>query len=143
MHGKPHLVCDAGNKSIGSCLNQFDPNTQAWQPLTFYSKSLNSSQQRYSTYDRELLALFLSVRHFSDVLLGRDVTLVTDHKPLIFAMTKMSSTMSPRQICQLNYIPQFCKHIKFIPGIHNQVADSLPRLEINSLQDPNIKIDFI
>ena len=142
MHGKLHLVCDASEKAIGSCLNQFDPETQTWRPLAYYSKALSSSQRRYSTYDRELLALFLSVRHFCDLLLGRDVTLVTDHKPLTFAMEKVSPTMSPRQIRQLNYISQFCKSIIYIPGIHNQVADSLSRLEINYIQDPDFQIDF-
>ena len=142
MHGKLHLVCDASEKAIGSCLNQFDPETQIGRPLAYYSKALSSSQRLYSTYDRELLALFLSVRHFCDLLLGRDVTLVTDHKPLTFAMEKVSPTMSPRQIRQLNYILQFCKSIKYIPGIHNQVADSLSRLEINYIQDPDFQIDF-
>ena len=142
MHGKLHLVCGASEKAIGSCLNQFDPETQTWRPLAYYSKALSSSQRRYSTYDRELLALFLSVHHFCDLLLSRDVTLVNDHKPLTFAMEKVSPTMSPRQIRQLNYISQFCKSIKYIPGIHNQVADSLSRLEINYIQDPDFQIDF-
>ena len=142
MYGKLHLVCDASDKAIGSSLNQFDPELKLWKPLAFYSKALSRSQQRYSTYDRELLALFLSVKHFADLLLGRDVTLITDHKPLTFAMEKISSTMSPRQIRQLNYISQYCKGIKHIPGIHNQVADSLSRIEINFIQDPDLSIDF-
>ena len=141
-HGKLHLVCDASDKAVGSVLNQYDPNLKSWKPLAFFSKALSPCQRRYSTYDRELLALFLSVRHFADLLLGRDVTLVTDHKPLTFAMEKISKTMSPRQIRQLNYISQYCKNIKHIPGIHNQVADSLSRLEINFIQDPNLSIDF-
>ena len=82
------------------------------------------------------------MRHFCDLLLGRDVTLVTDHKPLTFAMEKVSPTMSPRQIRQLNYISHICKTIKYVPGIHNQVADSLSHLEINYIQDPDFQIDF-
>ena len=78
-------------------------------------------------------------RHCYDLLLGRDVTLITDHKHLTFALEKLSPTMSPRQI---NYILQFCKTIKYITGIHNQVADSLSRLEINYIQDPDFQIDF-
>ena len=53
-------------------------------------------------------------RHFCDLLLGRDVTLVTNHKHLTFALEKLSPNMSPRQI---NYISQFCKTIKYIPGL--------------------------
>ena len=103
MHGKLHLACDASEKAIGSCLNQFDPETKTWRPLAYYSKALSSSQRQYSTYDRELLALFLSVRHFCDLLLGRDVTLVTDHKPLTFAMEKVSPA---------NYVPSANTPIK-------------------------------
>ena len=68
--------------------------------------------------------------------------MVTDHKPLTFAIRKISSTMSPRQICQLNYISQYCINIKHIPGIHNQVTDSLSHIEMNFIQDLNLSIDF-
>ena len=43
--------------------------------------------------------MFLSVGHFLDLFLGQDVFLITVYKPLKFAMTNMSSTMSRRQIC--------------------------------------------
>ena len=57
-HGKLHLVCDASDKAVGSVLNQYDPDLNSWKPLAFFSKPLSPSQRRYSTYDRELLALF-------------------------------------------------------------------------------------
>jgi hypothetical protein len=30
----------------------------AWQPLAFFSRKLNPTQQKYSAYDRELLAIY-------------------------------------------------------------------------------------
>ena len=77
-----------------------------------------------------------------DLLLGRDVTLITAHKPLAFAMTKMSLTMSGRQNRQLNYISQFCQSFTHIAEIAlhlhriytHVVADTLSCLEVNALQ---------
>jgi hypothetical protein len=41
-----------------------------WQPLAFYSKKLSGAGTRYSTFDRELLAAFIAVRHFRFLLEG-------------------------------------------------------------------------
>jgi cleavage and polyadenylation specificity factor subunit 1 len=43
---------------------------------------------RYSTFDRELLTAFSAVKHFLFFLEGRPFTLFTDHKPLVFAISK-------------------------------------------------------
>ncbi len=39
-----------------------------WQPLSFFSKRLSSAERNYSTYDRELLAINASIKHFQDLL---------------------------------------------------------------------------
>jgi hypothetical protein len=48
------LVTDASTTAIGAVLQQHVHN--AWQPLAFFSKKLNTTKQKYSAYDRELLA---------------------------------------------------------------------------------------
>ena len=65
---------------------------------------------------------------------GRDVTLITVHKLLRFAITKLPSTMFRRQIRQLNYISQFCQKFTRIAEIHNLVADTLSGFEVNARQ---------
>jgi hypothetical protein len=50
-----------------------------WQPLAFFSKKLNPAQQKYSAYDRELLAIYEAVRHFRYMLEARQFTILTDH----------------------------------------------------------------
>ena len=82
------------------------------------------------------------MRHFRNLSLSRDVTLVTDHKPLTFAMEKILPAMFPWQIGQLNYVSQVCKTLKYISGTYNQVADFLSRLEINYIEDLNFQIDI-
>jgi len=60
----------------------------SWQPLAFFSRQLRKPECKYSVFDRELLALFLAVRHFRYYLEGRPFVIFTDHKPLTFAFSK-------------------------------------------------------
>jgi hypothetical protein len=82
------LAVDASDTHVGGVLQQLQG--RAWQPLAFFSKKLCPTQARYSTFDRELLAAFLAVRHFRFLLEGRRFRLLTDHKPLVAAMSRVS-----------------------------------------------------
>lgn len=56
------LMTDASDIAVGAVLQQRVNN--AWVPLGFYSQKFTPTEKRYSTYDRELLAIYKSVRHF-------------------------------------------------------------------------------
>jgi hypothetical protein len=90
---------------------------------------LDATQQRYSTYDRELLAAYLSIRYFRHMLEGREFVLFTDHKPLTFAFKQKSEKASPRQLRHLDYIGQFTTNVQHISGKANIVADTLSRIQ--------------
>ena len=68
-------MVDASISTIGGVLQQvIDGHAK---PLAFFSKALNSAQVNYSVFDRELLAMYLSLRHFRYFLEGRTFTLFT------------------------------------------------------------------
>lgn len=119
------LVTDASDLGMGATLEQFLNNS--WQALAFYSKKFNSPQSKYSTYDRELTAMYEAVKYFRYFLEGHNFKIVTDHKPLIFAFQKNSEKASPRQQRQLSFLSQFATEIEYLPGIDNVVADALSR----------------
>jgi hypothetical protein len=73
------LVTDASKSAKGAVLQQRVKN--AWFPLTFFSKKLNRTQQKYSAYDSDLRAIYGSVKHFSHKLEARHFIIFTDHKP--------------------------------------------------------------
>jgi transposase InsO family protein len=104
-----------------------------WQPLAFFSRQLRKPERNYSAYDRELLALYLSVRHFRYFVEGRDFVAYTDHKPLTFAFAKVSEPWSPRQQRHLAYISEFTTDVRHIAGKDNRVADALSRAAIHSV----------
>ena len=55
-------------------------------PVCYFSKKFNTSQLKYSTIEKEALALLLALQHF-EVYVGSSsvpVVVYTDHNPLIF-----------------------------------------------------------
>ena len=106
------LTTDASTTAVGAILHQISNGTD--EPLEFYSRKLSSTESRYSTFDRELLAIVLAVKHFKHLLLSRPFVVQTDHKPLLHIMTQKNP--SPRQERQISFLstlfgnPTFCKY---------------------------------
>ncbi|KAJ8362237.1 hypothetical protein AAFF_G00388490 [Aldrovandia affinis] len=119
------LTSDASDRGVGAVLEQQIDGV--WQPLAFFSRQLRASEQKYSTFDRELLALYLAVRHFRFLLEARPFTAFVDHKPLTFVMAKLSEPWSARQQRHLSYVSEFTTDIQHVAGKQNTVADCLSR----------------
>jgi len=68
---------DASHTQLGAVISQ------ERKPIAFYSKKLSPTQQRYTTTERELLALVEILKEFKNILLGQQITVFTDHKNLI------------------------------------------------------------
>ena len=134
------VVVDASDVAVGGILQQqIDDN---WQPLAFFSLKLKSAETRYSTFGRELLAIYLTIRHFRHALEGRQFHVMTDHKPLTRAFDAKQDRYSPREIRHLDYISQFTTDIRHIKGKDNVVADALSRIEINAIADASPSLDY-
>ena len=134
------LHTDASNTAIGAVLQQIRTDRQP-RPLAFFSKRLQPAEARYSTFGRELLAIYAAIRHLRHVLEGRQFTVFTDHKPLVYALRASADRYSPREIRHLDYISQFTTDIRHVPGEANTVADVLSR--IHAISDAvNTPIDL-
>ena len=57
-----NITCDASDFAVDGVLQQCSNNV--WQPLSFFSKNLSPAETRYSAFDRELLAVYATIRHF-------------------------------------------------------------------------------
>ena len=134
------LVVDASDAAVGAVLEQLVGGS--WQPLAFFSRQLRSPEQRYSAFDRELLALYLATRHFRYFLEGRAFVAFTDHKPLVAAMSKMSDPWSARQQRHLAYVSEFTTDVRHVSGKVNLVADALSRCTVDGVAALLPGIDF-
>ena len=121
-----HITSDASAVAIGAVLQQtYENNTT---PIAFFSAKLSRVQQKFSTFGRELLSIYLAVKHFRRYVEGRDFIIYTDHKPIIRAMLKHDRDIA-RETRQLQYISQFTTNIQHIAGTKNDVADTLSRMD--------------
>ncbi|GFX02105.1 transposon Tf2-9 polyprotein [Trichonephila clavipes] len=74
---------DASDFAVGGALAQY--HDDVWQPLAWQLIHEIVSQKNWSTYDRELLAIYTMVKRFRHMLEGREFVIYTDQKPLIYA----------------------------------------------------------
>jgi hypothetical protein len=119
------LATNASNNHVGAVLQQ--QVGQHWQPLGFFSKMLSKTEVNYSTFDRELFAAVSGIKHFRSRLEGRPFQLWTDHKPLIFALNRVSPPTSDRQQRHLAFISEYTNQLVNVPGTSNVIANALSR----------------
>ncbi|UYV75788.1 hypothetical protein LAZ67_13001363 [Cordylochernes scorpioides] len=128
------LTVDASDFAVGAALHKQVGNN--FQPIAFFSRKLDAAQRKYSAYDRELLAVYLAIKHFRHLLEGRQFPVYTDHKPLTYAFQQNLDKASPRQCRHHDFIGQFTTDIRHIAGCENVPADFLSRVEPISHHQP-------
>ena len=117
------LSADVSSTQIGANQDQLVDGDH--RVIGLFLRKLSDTETRYSTYDRELLAIFAAVKHFQRILEGREFVIRTDHRPLIYAAQQRSDKASPRQQRQLDFILQFQVTFQHDSGKDNIVADAL------------------
>ena len=120
------LAVDASGMHIGAVLQQQEARG-GLRPLGFFSVKLYAAQQKYSAFNHELLAVYLSIRHYRWALEGRRFHVLSDHKPLTYALHRTTNPWMPRHQRQLSYVAEFTSDIRHVAGKENVVADALSR----------------
>ena len=89
--------------TMGPALQQKESG--GWRPLAFFSAKLSATQQRYSAFDRELLGVFLALRHFRFELEGRKFHTLTDRLPLeLRCLRPTTSVTGASPACSANEV---------------------------------------
>ena len=122
------LITDASVSGVGAYYGQ-GKDWKTCRPAGFMSKKFSLAQCSYFTWEQEILAVLEGLSRWEDKLIGRPITVVTDHKALTFFMTQ--SRMSNRQIRWWEYISRFNFEVLYVPGEQNKVADALSRMYQN------------
>jgi hypothetical protein len=123
---KPYVItADACGFGVGACLMQ--DHGKGLQPIAFLSKKLTAAELKYQNHERELLALYRTLKEWRHYLYGSRFTLKTDHRNLVWLMTQKH--LSARQMHWLQYFQDFggVIPIEHVAGRLNGVADGLSR----------------
>jgi len=125
------VTADASSRAIGACLNQVEDGCS--KPLCFFSRKLSDAERKFSTFDRELLAVFSAMKKWKPIVDGCRVTVFSDHKPLVGAFKNTRERLSDKQQRQLSFLSELVVDIVHIAGKDNVVADTLSRPVVNTL----------
>ena len=98
-------------------------------------------EKKYSTFDRELLAVYFAINHFRHFVEGREFVVFTEHKPLTFSLSSNSDCYT-HQIRHLDYISQLTTNIQHVSGTDNPIADALSRVGVNTLSSQTPVVNF-
>ena len=120
------LQVDSSSVGVGACMLQDD------RPVSYASAALTKTQQRWSQIEKECFAILFACRKFHCYLYGQNVTVVTDHKPLIPIFKKSLNSVTPRLTRIL--LPLQCYNIALVwkPGKDLKLADTLSRAYLTS-----------
>ena len=78
------------------------------------------AHKRYTTTEKELLAIVKTLKEFKNILLGQDIKVYMDHKKLTYKTHNSARVMRWRLIFEA-----FFPELIYIPGQKNIVADTL------------------
>jgi hypothetical protein len=92
-----------------------------------------SAERNYSAFDRKRLAAYYPVIHFTPIIDGCQVILITDHIPLVQKFLSHRDPKTPRQQRHNSTISEFITKVQCIKGADNVVAHVLSR-GIHSLE---------
>ena len=130
----PRLGCalmldtDASAYQLGVALmQQAKPDdVKSWEPIGFWSKSLNAAEKNYSATERECLAVVWGMTSLRPYVEGQKVTVRTDHDALQWLLTL--DDPSGRLARWRLRLSEFSMEIVYRKGRKHQVPDALSRI---------------
>ena len=90
------LSVDASPVGLAAILSQKDQETGTSHIITYASRSLTETEQRYGQTEREALGIIWACEHLHLYIYGKPLTVYTDHKPLVSIFGNPSSKPPPR-----------------------------------------------
>lgn len=86
------LHTDASKQGYGAILLQKGSEDQCFHPVYYASGTTTPTEERYASYDLEVLAIYKALKKFRSYLLGIPFTIVTDCRAF-------TQTMNKRDLC--------------------------------------------
>ena len=76
------ILCDVSDYAMGAILGQ--RTKKIFTAIYYASKTLNETQENYSTTEKEMLAMVFTCEKFRPCILGSHVVIHTDHAAIKF-----------------------------------------------------------
>jgi hypothetical protein len=117
-HSKPfHIYTDTSDYQLGLCI------MQDGQPVAYYRKKFNNAQHNYSTIDKELLSIVMTLCEIWPMLLGSELHMHTNHKNILHI-----GDSSQCRLQWISYVYKYGPELHYVENSANAVADTLSQL---------------
>ncbi|XP_070189025.1 uncharacterized protein [Littorina saxatilis] len=117
------LRTDASDHGLGAVLMQ--EKDGVFHPVAYASRKLSTPESKYSTIERECLAVVWATQKFQPFLYGQTFVLETDHQPLRYLQT--AKVVNSRLMRWSLLLQAYSFTVRVIPGSRNVGADYLSR----------------
>lgn len=116
------IQTDASSTGLGCCLMQDN------KPVAFASRSLTITEQNYAQIEKELLSVVFATKKFHYFIYGRNLTVLSDHKPLVTLNTKEIKQIDSARLQRLALkLLKYKLKIQYLLGKYMYIADLLSR----------------
>ena len=79
------ITCDCSSVAIGTVLSQEIDGMD--MPIAFGGRILKVSERRYSSFEREFLAILFSLKLWNKYITGTECTVITDNLALSYLLS--------------------------------------------------------
>ena len=120
----------SGLALVGVLKQEFD---SVWHPVAYYSRKLSPAETRYTTRERECLAVKECLAEWRHYLLGAPFKVGSDHQSLQWLHTQNVTTLSDRLLRWVEFFSLFDFVQEYLPGEVNVLPDYLSRPAVEVL----------
>ncbi|KAK3039637.1 hypothetical protein RJ639_027228 [Escallonia herrerae] len=120
-HGKGRRT----RKRLDVCGHQGGVLMQECHPVAYESRKLNEAERRYTTHEKELLAVVHYLRVWRHYLLGSSFVVRTNNTAVSHFLSQ--SKLTSKQVRWQELLAEFNFMLKYRAGSTNSVADALSR----------------
>ncbi|CDF33201.1 unnamed protein product [Chondrus crispus] len=125
---------DASSVSVGAVLAQKKEDGKI-HPIQYASRTMNTSERKYSACEREALAVIFALKKFRVyVLSSTPFKLITDHQALSYAFRKKD--IHGRLARWLDFLAEYDFTVEYRRGSANSAADYLSRIQPKNGDNP-------
>ena len=104
---------------------------------------MSDTERRYAQIEKEALALTWACEKFSEYVLGKEIKLETDHKPLVPLLGKKSLDSLPPRVLRFRLrLMRFQYNIKHVPGKTLYTSDTLSRAPLSTTLDKSTSMSI-
>ena len=121
------VSADASSYGLGAVNQQKRPDGH-FRPISYISRALTPTEQRYAQIEKEALAVTWACEIFQHYLLGLHFKMETDHKPLVPLLSSKNLDEMPIRVQRFHLrLMHYSDSIKHVPGKSLCTADTLSR----------------